>query len=505
MDAYDKLTKILKAEQIRKIDQFTIENQPIRSIELMEEASKAFVSWFLKKHGTRNQVKVFCGTGNNGGDGLAISRLLLESGCEVKTYFIGTASNGSEDFQVNLDRLKKLCDSILIKSESDFPIINHSDVVIDGIFGSGLSRPVKGLHAALISHINRACAINVIAIDIASGLYCDQNTPSEVIIKCTETVSFQIPKLAFYLPQNDDFTGNLFVVDIGLDQNHIAAQKTDYYLITPEFIKSIFKTREKNAHKGMMGRNLIVAGSKGKIGAVVLTTRACLRSGAGLVTTYLPQCGYEIIQGAAPEAMVITDASQNMISDAPDIEGYNAIGIGPGIGVSKLAIEALIKLLAKANQPLVLDADALNIIAEGDLMELVPEKSILTPHPREFSRLVGNWNNDFERLEKQIEFSKKHKVILLLKGAHTSISNVDGTVFFNTTGNPGMATGGSGDVLTGIVTGLFRQGYDSLEAALLGAYLHGLAGNLYANENSEEGLIASDLIDFLPKSFSEIR
>ncbi|MEQ6120033.1 NAD(P)H-hydrate dehydratase [Reichenbachiella sp. MALMAid0571] len=504
MNSLDKLTKILTSEQIRQVDQFTIENQPISSIDLMEKASKAFVSWFLKKHGIRDNVKVLCGTGNNGGDGLAISRLLLEYGCQVETYFIGTGSNGTEDFQVNLNRLKKLYDPILIKAESDFPLLNQNDIIIDGIFGSGLSRPVKGLHALLINHINRS-ATNVIAIDIASGLYCDQNASGEMIVKCTETVTFQIPKLAFYLPQNDDFTGNLFVVDIGLDQNFIAKQKARHYLITPEFIKSIFKSRGKYAHKGNMGRNLIVSGSKGKIGAAVLASRACLRSGAGLVTVYLPECGYEIMQTAVPEAMVITDTHQNMLSNVPDVNQYDAIGVGPGIGVDKLTVDALVKLLKKVNQPMVLDADALNIIALEGLIDLIPEKSILTPHPLEFKRLVGNWNDDFERLEKQIEFSKRNKVVVILKGAHTSITSIDGQVFFNTTGNPGMATAGSGDVLTGIVTALLGQKYDSLEAAILGAYLHGLAGNLYVKENSEEGLIAGDLIDLLPKSFAEIR
>ena len=301
MNSLDKLTKILASEQIRLVDQFTIENRSISSIDLMEKASKAFVSWFLKKYGTRNQIKVFCGTGNNGGDGLAISRLLLESGCKVVSYCIGNVTSGSEDFQVNLNRLEKFCDPFQLKKEDDFPVFSQNDLIVDAIFGSGLSRSVKGLHALLINHINTSDAIDVIAVDIASGLYSDHDTSEGAIVKCTKTVTFQIPKLAFYLPQNDGFVGDLRVVDIGLDQNYIAAQKSEHYLITPEFIKSIFKIRGKYTHKGKMGRNLIVAGSKGKIGAAVLATRACLRSGAGLVTAYLPECGYEIIQGAVPE------------------------------------------------------------------------------------------------------------------------------------------------------------------------------------------------------------
>ena len=254
-----------------------------------------------------------------------------------------------------------------------------------------------------------------------------------------------------------------------------------------------------------MGRNLIIAGSKGKMGAAVLCAKACLRSGAGLVTTYIPQVGYNIMQVASLESMVITDYGEDFISDIPNISDYDSIGIGPGIGISEPTAKAVFKLLSKSKKPLVLDADALNIISSNNLIDLVPEGSILTPHPGEFERLAGKWMTDFERLQKQIDLSKKHGLVILLKGAYTSISDANGKVYFNSTGNPGMATGGSGDVLTGIITSLMGQGYNSLESALFGAYLHGLAGNLFAEQESEEGLIASDIINLLPKAFSELR
>ncbi|MFT7033387.1 MAG: hydroxyethylthiazole kinase-like uncharacterized protein yjeF, partial [Cyclobacteriaceae bacterium] len=325
------------------------------------------------------------------------------------------------------------------------------------------------------------------------------------IIECDETISFQIPKLAFYLPQNNKYVGQLTIVDIGLNTEFIDDQKSQLFIVTKEYVQSILKNRNIYTHKGSMGRNLLIAGSKGKMGAAILSVRACLRSGAGLVTAYIPECGYNILQTASPESMVITDPMEDIISHMPSVENYNSIGIGPGIGTSEPTVKVLRSLLADAEQPLVLDADALNIISKNNLMELIPENSVLTPHPGEFERLVGKWSDDYERLDKQIELSRKRKIVILLKGAYSSISDSQGKVCFNTTGNPGMATAGSGDVLTGIITSLIGQGYKSYEAAILGSYLHGLAGNLFVSTASEEGLVASDLIKLLPKAFSEVR
>ena len=505
MDSISKMIKILSSKQIRAVDQYTIDNKPITSIDLMEKASKAFVSSFVKSHGINYRVKIFCGTGNNGGDGLAISRLLIGKGYSVLTYCIGDLSRASPDFKINFERLKSISDPSLLESKSNFPELNGQDIVIDGIFGSGLSRPVEGLFAELIDFINSANCKRVFAIDIASGLFSEQNSIGNRIIECDETISFQIPKLAFYLPQNNKYVGQLKFVDIGLNTGFIDDQKSQLFTVTKEYVQSVLKNRSTYAHKGSMGRDLIIAGSKGKMGAAILSVRACLRSGAGLVTAYIPECGYNILQTASPESMVITDPMENIISHMPSIENYDSIGIGPGIGISEPTVKALRSLLADAKQPLVLDADALNIISNNNLLTLIPKNSVLTPHPGEFERLVGKWSNDYERLEKQIELSKKHNIVILLKGAHSSISDEHGMVCFNTTGNPGMATAGSGDVLTGIITSLIGQGYKPFESAIIGAYLHGLAGNLYVLEASEEGLIAGDLIKLLPKVFSEIR
>jgi NAD(P)H-hydrate epimerase len=499
------MIKILSSKQIRAVDQYTIGHNLITSIDLMEKASRAFVSSFIERHGVSRHIKIFCGNGNNGGDGLAISRLLIDRGCSVQTYCIGNLSSASPDFKINFERLKSISNPLFLNSKSNFPELHKNDIVIDGIFGSGLSRPVEGLFAELIDFINFANCKRVIAIDIASGLFSDQKSLGNRIIECDETISFQIPKLAFYLPQNNKYVGQLTIVDIGLNTEFIDDQKSQLFIVTKEYVQSILKNRNIYTHKGSMGRNLLIAGSKGKMGAAILSVRACLRSGAGLVTAYIPECGYNILQTASPESMVITDPMEDIISHMPSVENYNSIGIGPGIGTSEPTVKVLRSLLADAEQPLVLDADALNIISKNNLMELIPENSVLTPHPGEFERLVGKWSDDYERLDKQIELSRKRKIVILLKGAYSSISDSQGKVCFNTTGNPGMATAGSGDVLTGIITSLIGQGYKSYEAAILGSYLHGLAGNLFVSTASEEGLVASDLIKLLPKAFSEVR
>ena len=505
MESISKLIKILSSKQIRAVDQYTIEHKTIESVDLMERASQVFVSSFIERNGISKNIKVFCGTGNNGGDGLAIARLLIDQGYDVQVYCIGDFLKASLDFKVNFERLKSKSYPIILDSKSDFPVLNEWDIIIDGIFGSGLSRPIEGLFGDLIDWINIADRHKVIAIDIASGLFSEQSAIGNRIVECDETISFQIPKLAFYLPQNDKYVGRLTIVDIGLDNNFISNQKSERFTVTKEYIQSILKNRNTYDHKGSMGRNLLIVGSKGKMGAAILSTKACLRSGAGLVTAYIPECGYDILQIASPESMVLTDQSKGFISNMPNIDEYDSIGIGPGIGTSGSTVKALQSLLAKAKQPLVLDADALNIISSSKLIHLIPEGSVLTPHPGEFERLVGGWKNDYERLDKQIALSMKYKIVVLLKGAHSSISDSQGMIYFNTTGNPGMATGGSGDVLTGVITALIGQGYKSIEAAILGAYLHGLAGNLFVEEGSEEGLLAGDLIMLLPRTFTEIR
>ena len=497
------MLKILNTTQIKLLDAYTIQHEPVASIDLMERACRAVVSWCMNHITIENKMGVVCGTGNNGGDGLGIARLLSEQGYPVKVWIVRGSVPESPDFSSNLKRLHGKVEIFEIGTASDQRLFEDRDVLIDAIFGSGLSRPTEGIYAQAIRCINNTQALRI-AVDIPSGLLADKLSSGD-IVKAHHTITFQLPKLSFLFAENGGFVGDWHVVDIGLNREFIDASETNYFLLEKSDIRKMLHTRSKFEHKGNFGHALLIAGSYGKIGAAVLSARAAMRSGAGLVTVHVPTCGYQIIQTSVPEAMLSVDESETNFSSLPEIKNFSAIGIGPGIGQEKQTIKALTKLLETSEKPMVLDADALNILgANRELIHLIPQNSILTPHVKEFERLVGTCTSDVERLEKLREFSGKTNTVMLLKGAHTSIATPEGTVYFNTTGNPGMATGGSGDVLTGLVTGLLAQGYTSRESAFLGAWLHGLAGDLAAEVKSQQALIASDIVDYLPAAFKSV-
>ena len=497
--------KILSADQIRHADAFTIKNEPIASIDLMERACEAFVSWFENRFDRKQTINVIAGPGNNGGDGLGIARLLLKKGYYVQAYAVRTGKRTSADFAINFERLSQIKEIYEIKASHDIPAFEPKDLIIDAIFGSGLSKQVEGLFAEVIAAINKSHA-TVIAVDIASGLFVDKPSIEEAIIKADYTISFQLPKLAFLLPQNTSYVGEWTIVDIGLSRSFIEKASTSYYTLEGGFVKKLIKKRDKFAHKGTFGRALLVAGSMGKMGAAVLSGKACLRAGVGLLTSHIPRCGYTIMQTAVPEAMVSVDASTNYISAIPAFNTYQAVGIGPGIDRKQETANALKNILSESTQPLILDADALNILADHkELIPSLPPHSILTPHIKEFERIAGKIPDDFQRIQLQIDFSQKFNVFVILKGAYTSISTPEGLIYFNTTGNPGMATAGSGDVLTGIATGLLAQGHSSLNTSILAVYIHGSAGDLAAEQKGYEALIASDIIDHLPIAFKKLK
>jgi NAD(P)H-hydrate epimerase len=465
--------KILSAAETRQADAYTIENEPIASIDLMERASKAFTRIFTTHCDSSRNVHIFCGTGNNGGDGLAVARLLLKQKYQVDTYVVNFKGEGSRDFGVNYDRLKKIKEPHNLYEKGKFPDFGKNDVIIDAIFGSGLTRPVEGFYAQVISEINEK-SNHIVSIDIASGLFVDGPSLNGAIIKPSLTISFQTPKLAFLIPENEDFVGKWIIADIGLNQEFIEKTNCRYHLLTDTVIKSMIKIRKRFAHKGDFGKAIMISGGMGKMGAAVLGAKACMRTGVGLLTMQIPICGYVIMQSSVPEAMVLVDIQKDYITQYPDLIPYDAVGIGPGLGMHAETTKMLYKLLENYSKPLVLDADAINIIGKNRfLQEKLPEGSILTPHIMEFERISEECKNHFERLKLQQEFSEKHKVIIILKGANSSVSLPDGRIFFNTTGNPGMATAGSGDVLTGIATSLLAQKYLPGEAALLSAFLHG--------------------------------
>lgn len=490
--------KILNVNQIRALDAYTIENEPISSLDLMERASKAFVRWFCDQFVNTRPVAIFCGKGNNGGDGLAIARILSMNSYDIQVYIIDYTDKASADFQSNLARLKERLQPIHISKSDLFPTLSPHVICIDALLGSGLSRPADGLLADTIHFLN-SLSNKLVSVDIASGLYVDQvNQEGDPIIQPKFTISFQLPKLAFMMPQNAKFVGSWHLVDIGLNEEFIKNAETPYHFTDKAAAEKLIKPRSKFSHKGTFGHALLMAGSFGKMGAAVLSGKACLRSGVGLLTMHIPACGYDIIQISLPEAMAITDENEKHLSEVKDLDSYSAIGIGPGVGKEPNTVKALEKLLDNIKTPLVIDADALNILSENrHLLDKLPEKAVLTPHPKEFQRLAGESNDEFERLQIDINFAQKHKVTICLKGANTAVIQPSGKVHFNSTGNPGMATGGTGDVLTGIVTSLLAQKYTPEEATILAVYQHGLAGDRAAEQHGQSALIASDLVEHL--------
>ncbi|WP_111628317.1 NAD(P)H-hydrate dehydratase [Larkinella arboricola] len=495
--------KILNVEQTRALDQYTIEHEPVAPINLMERAAQAFTDWYTARFDKDRPVRVFCGLGNNGGDGLAIARLLTQLEYKVQTYVVRYAPRESEDFMHNHRRLKLIAPISYIENERDIPVIRNREVVIDAILGSGLSRTTEGIVQSAIDAINHSPA-TVVAVDIASGLFADAaNGPNATIIQPDYTVTFQLPKLAFMLPSQSQYVGEWHVVDINLSRTFMDRTPTTYFYTTEREIRHLLRPRNRFSHKGSFGHALLFAGSYGKMGAAVLASRACLRSGVGLLSVQVPRCGYDIIQTTVPEAMCQPDGHQHILTGQSELEEidlskYAAIGVGPGIGTAPETLAMLTKLLSDAQKPLVIDADALNLIAQNrELIAKIPKNSILTPHPKEFERLTRRWTSDYDKLGLLRDFAQRNRLVVVLKGAHSAIATADGTTHFNSTGNPGMSTGGTGDVLTGILTGLLAQGYDPVEAAVLGVFEHGRAGDRVANQRGQIGLTAQDIIESL--------
>lgn len=497
--------KILPIEKIREADEYTIKNEPIASIELMERAATRCFHWLRNRTAKDRTIKVVAGPGNNGGDGLVIARLMSEDGYKTEVIILRFTDKESDDFTVNLKRLREM-DEVLIREiseEDDIPEFDDKDVVVDAVFGSGLTRPVKGFIADVIKAVN-ASKCHTVAVDMPSGLFADKPSVNSggTIVKADYTLSFQFPKLCFMYPENDQFVGHWEILPIGLHDDFISEVEVKNYFLEQEDVAPFIKKRNKFSHKGNYGHGLLVSGGYGKMGAAVLASRAALKSGAGLITTHVPRKGYDIIQTTVPENMVSIDGSEEVFSEVPDLSAYNAIAVGPGLGKEEQTQNALKLLIQNADVPTVFDADAINILAENKTwISFVPKASIFTPHPKEFERLVGKWSDEFERNEMQREFSFKYHSYVVLKGAHTAITTPGGKTFFNSSGNPGMATGGTGDVLTGILLGLLSQNYSPLEACLLGVYLHGLAGDIAAEKHSEYAMIAGGMIDHISDAY----
>jgi len=500
--------KILPVNKIREADAYTIKNEPIASIDLMERAALQLYKWIKKRVDKTHIIHVFAGLGNNGGDGLALSRMLAKKGYEVNIHIIRYSDKTSGDFQANYERLTKegLENNIFDMNEGDkLSEMSGDDVIVDAIFGSGLARPIKGFIAKVIEYINKQPAVTI-SIDIPSGLFADRHSDAKnsAIVSADYTLSFQFPKLAFLLPENDSFAGQWHVLDIGLSHEYINNVKATEFYMQKRDITPMLKQRKTFSHKGTYGHALLIAGSYGKMGAAILASSGCLRSGVGLLHTHIPKAGYQIMQTATPETMLSIDRYENYFSEVPNLDPYNAIGVGPGLGKEHQSQMALKLLIQNYKNPIVFDADALNILAENKTwLSFLPKGSILTPHPKEFERLAGKWGDDYHKLGKLREFCFKYQVYVVLKGAYTAICFPDQTIYFNSTGNPGMGTAGSGDVLTGIITGLLAQGYSPGVAAVIGVYLHGQAGDIAAKKISREALVAGDIIENIGKAFNK--
>lgn len=501
--------KILTSSQLKELDKYTIAHEPIASIDLMERAAIALTNAIIRRWDKSFKMVVFAGPGNNGGDALAVARMLSQRGYHVEVFLFNTKGKLSEECQTNLERLK-MCGSVYfteISTQFDPPELTESHVVIDGLFGSGLNKPLSGGFAAVVKYINASKA-QVAAIDIPSGLMGEDNTYNirQNIVHADVTLSIQLPKLSFLFPENEDVVGEWELLDIGLKQSYIDATATPFSILGEEVIRPIIKPRKRFAHKGSFGHGLLIAGSYGMAGASILSAKACLRSGIGLLTVHTPIHNHDILQISVPEAIVQTDIHERYFAQPTDLSRYKAIAIGPGLGQEEDTALAMMEQIQGSNLPIILDADAINILStHRNWLSRLPKRCILTPHLGELERLIGKCMDTYERLTKVKELAAYLQSYIIVKGAWTTIVTPEGEYFFNPTGNPGMATGGSGDVLTGILLALVAQGYSREEACKLGVYIHGLAGDIAAEEMTETGMISSDIINALPNAWKKIR
>ncbi len=505
------MIKIFSTDKVRELDRYTIQYEPIESIDLVERAATAFTREFCRHFNKQMRVIVFAGQGNNGADALAIARQLIEAGYRVESYLFNPSSRLSPECEQNRERLLQLAGRAkfveVAAGNVNMPDLAAYDIVVDGLFGSGLSRPLSGGFAALVKYINQSDT-TVVSVDIPSGLFGEDNRRNEpeAIVRADWTFSFGFPKLSFLLAENAEYVGRWKMLDILLHPDAVEGMPTPFALIDEKDLEYVFPPRPCFAHKGMFGHALLIAGSRGKMGAALLAARACLRSGAGLLTVHVPQKGETVLQTAFPEAMVDLDTNADHFSFISDTSAYAAIGIGPGLGTHADSLKAFTHLLQVVEKPLVVDADALNLLAgHREWLKRLPPRSILTPHPKEFDRLAGESRSSYERLMKAQTFAQENQVCLVLKGAYTAVCTSNGKVYFNSTGNPGMATAGSGDVLTGVILGLLAQGLEPETAAVAGVYLHGLAGDLAAKSHTEISMVASDITDMLGMAFKQIR
>lgn len=493
--------KIFASNLIREIDNATCEAQGIDSIDLMERAANAVTYEVISRFLPSQRIVIIAGPGNNGGDALAVARMLYEQGYKKIEVFlfnvIGKLTHDCDEERKKLISMDGL-DFTEIKSSFSPPYLGEKDVVIDGLFGSGLRRPLQGGFVMLARLVNESHAY-VISIDVPSGLFGEwnENVPRRDMVHADLTLAFQIPRLSFFFEENAEIIGELKLLDIDLDERKMKELPSDYMVVEARSVRPLLKSRPLFSGKRDYGSVLLMAGSVGMVGAAVLAAKATMKSGAGLVTVHSAKVGMQVVQTVVPVAMFEPDKNDNYITDMTVHHTHQAVAVGPGIGTNTRTIDALEQLLKTCKAPLVLDADALNCIARRPaLLQLLPPQTIITPHVGEFDRLFGEQPNSEERLKKAMDMANYYNIIIVLKGHYTATVRPTGRVYFNSTGNPGMATAGSGDVLTGVIAAFLAQGYRPEHAATIGAFVHGLAGDLAAEQIGEFGLTASDIADW---------
>lgn len=500
------LNKIFEVTSVKNLDRYTIEHEPISSLDLMERAAKVWTQKFMELFTSVRELCIVAGNGNNGGDGYAIARLLAGSNWKVTVYRLMLDGEQSPDCQANCRRwIEEGGKVVEVHNVTDFRL-EESTVIVDAIFGSGTNRKVEGLAGEVIRKINRV-GNPVVAVDIPSGLMGEDNssTDKETIVKADYTFTFQFPKLAFLLPENAVYVGDWSVLDIGLDAGAIAARATSWYYTCKEEVKKLLPPPVKFAHKGLNGRGMLIAGRKGMMGASVLAAKAALRSGIGLLYCHVPKSEGDMIQIAVPEALLDLDNNKEGFSGASGYGKFDALAIGPGLGQAPEACAGLRQLLAEWKGVTILDADALNLMAEHrEMLNLLHGKCILTPHLKEFERLAGKSENDFVRLNKLSIFASQYKIYVVLKGAYSAVATPEGEVFFNMSGNPGMAKGGSGDVLTGVLLALVASGMNVQDAVRCGVFAHGLAGDILAKKYGFRGISSGMLAEAMSEAWKEL-
>lgn len=501
--------KIFTTEGIRRIDEATIERESIKMLDLMERAASAVVYQIISRWHPSKRIVIFAGPGNNGGDALAVARLLAEQGYRSEVYLFNVkATRLSHCCETNRDRLKGLDRVELIEVLDTFtpPELGPDDLVIDGLFGSGLSNPLKGGYASTVQYINESHAF-VVSLDIPSGLFGEWNTGVDRrnIIRANLTLAYQFKRLSFFFSENAEFLGEVVVLDLEMDQDAIASTPADFYLIEREDVKRELRPHGNFINKYDNGTVFLVAGSYGMMGAATLAARGAMRAGAGLVTVHAPKCGYIPLATTVPEVLFEADQSEYFTTDIELHHNYNVVAIGPGISTTSDTIAAVDSFIKRYRRPCILDADALNCIATRlVLIHSIPKGSILTPHNSEFDRLFGEHTTDEDRLKKAIDVSRLYEITIVLKGRYTKTVRPDGKVYINSTGNPGLATAGSGDVLTGVIAAFIAQGYSPDWSVALGVYVHGLAGDIAIEEQGTHGLIAPDVANAVGKAIQSI-